>query len=690
MTKLLINLTTFLLIIFLGTSCDSKNDVITYSDLLSRMTDLKRIAKLPVEGERSGMFSSYDRKSKYDLGTDSYIDWSANDDGFTPQYIRKEGEDMVLAEMKGPGAIVRIWSASPKSGHVKIYIDGSETPVIDIPFIDYFDTSRLSVFRYPNLVYETNARGFNNYVPITFQKSIKILGSPNWGQYYQFNYITFPEGTAVEEFSTVPSPEVVKELQRVNNILGSKLGKPVTDETSADTETKKLTINPGESRKAFQIEGKRAITGLKVKMKSPGCEKEAEVYRKTILTMKWDGSLEPAVWSPVGDFFGSAPGFNEYKTLSMGMTSEWMYSYWYMPFEKQAVIEFENTSDFPIFLDIEVIHEKLKGNPAEFGRFHAKWHRDIMSVEQERWPDWTVLKTEGRGRFVGMFLSVWNPKGGSCREFADEGFWWWGEGDEKFFVDGEKFPSTFGTGTEDYFGYAWCMPDYFERAFHSQNHTAGNMGHQSLNRWQIIDNVPFQKSFEAYLEKYFPNQWPTQYATVAYWYLDQNGTDPIGPIPAKDLFGYEIPYTVYTIANAVEGENMQVVTNTEVVDTDAFAHESLYSEVSGHKLLVWHAKKAGENVLKTSFDFNQNGKFRVFANMLVSKDGGVFNMKLNGKQLKNNVSLQYNSTVSKTKLIQLGILDMNSGKQELTIEWVNQGNTEKIFALDCLKFKQLK
>ena len=62
-----------------------------------------------------------------------------------------------------------------------------------------------------------------------------------------------------------------------------------------------------------------------------------------------------------------------------------------------------------------------------------------------------MLRTQGRGRFCGVMLHVWNPRGG-----------WWGEGDEKFFVDGEKFPSTFGTGSEDYFGYAWCDPHLFQ------------------------------------------------------------------------------------------------------------------------------------------------------------------------------------------------------------------------------------
>jgi D-arabinan exo alpha-(1,3)/(1,5)-arabinofuranosidase (non-reducing end) len=106
-------------------------------------------------------------------------------------------------------------------------------------------------------------------------------------------------------------------------------------------------------------------------------------------------------------------------------------------------------------------------------------------------------------------LQVRNPRGG-----------WWGEGDEKFFVDGEKFPSTFGTGSEDYFGYAWSNPTLFQNAYHDQTHNDGNnKGQVSVNRWHITDNVPFHQSFEGCIEKYFPNQRPTLYAATAYWSL---------------------------------------------------------------------------------------------------------------------------------------------------------------------------
>ena len=99
-------------------------------------------------------------------------------------------------------------------------------------------------------------------------------------------------------------------------------------------------------------------------------------------------------------------------------------------------------------VSFEVTSAPLSQPIGTLGRFHAKWHRDaFLPRESERAIDWPFLKTEGAGRFVGLMLHVWNPRGA-----------WWGEGDEKFFVDGEKFPSTIGTGSEDYFGYAWCCP----------------------------------------------------------------------------------------------------------------------------------------------------------------------------------------------------------------------------------------
>src|SRR5690606_23489512 len=167
----------------------------------------------------------------------------------------------------------------------------------------------------------------------------------------------------------------------------------------------------------------------------------------------------------------------------------------------------------------------------------------------------------------------------------------------------------FGTGTEDYFGYAWCDPSEFEHAFHSQTQDNDNMGYQPMNRWHIIDNIPFQESFEGYMEKYFPNHWPTQYSTVVYWYLDPEGEDPIEETPVEDRFGYEIPYNVFREEGVVEAENLQIKENTGGwVSPDVWAHETLYEDVSGHKVLIWNANPNNSNVLQLSFDWPEIGR----------------------------------------------------------------------------------
>lgn len=537
-----------------GTMGD-KGYTIQYKELVNRLTDLKALAYLPVPGEKSAMWASYDRRSKVDASTGAFIDWAANNDGLDPQFIRKEGENMVLAEMEGPGAIVRVWSASPAKGHIKIYIDGNPVPLIDLPFSDFFNPASIPAFNYPELVYETAARGCNNYVPITYKSSCKVVAEPGWGQYYHFNYISFPADTGIDAFDVKPTSENSQALQRVNDFFSGKLGELPYNVKHTGEKNLKYTIAPGASEKII-ITGSKAIYALKASVNIDDSARADEILRKLILDIHWDGEKDPSVWSPIGDFFGSAPGYNLYRTLPMGMTEEGMYSYWYMPFEKSATITLTNHLDGPVSISLFIGVEDLTGEAKNYSRFHAKWHRNYAPLtEPARWPDWTVLETKGRGRFLGMSLLVWNPKGGSCKQYAGEGQHWWGEGDEKFFVDDELFPSTFGTGTEDYFGYAWCIPNYFAKAFHSQNHTEDNMGYQSLNRWQVIDNVPFQKSFKGYLEKYFPDHWPTQYAVVPYWYLDAGGDDPVKATPENELYGYEIPLEVNREPGVTEGES---------------------------------------------------------------------------------------------------------------------------------------
>jgi len=142
---------------------------LTYADLVERLYDMKVLATPPAPGEKSGCFSSWDRGARYDEGQGEYVDWHANGDG--GGFMDRQG---TMMKLNGPGVIWRIWSAMPQQGHLQIFVDEAETPVLDQPFASLFDTSK-PPFDFPELVH-VKARGHNTFVPIPFQKSIQIVG----------------------------------------------------------------------------------------------------------------------------------------------------------------------------------------------------------------------------------------------------------------------------------------------------------------------------------------------------------------------------------------------------------------------------------------------------------------------------------------------------------------------------------
>ena len=528
---------------------------LSYVDLVNCLTDLERLAVLPRPGERCAQFSSFERDSRYDTATERYLDWGGNPD---EDFVRKEGGKLILAEMEGPGVIWHIWSARVKSGPVKIYLDNSTTPTVDLPFTGYFNGEN-EPFNRSQLIHSAAPHGplcsgLNIFVPIPYQKYCKITAEGLWadsgdhGHYYLY-YGTYPKDTSLPTFKRKLSPADAAALDRVNEQLTHCGVDPVGQRPGQITIKKNVRVHPGKTQTVLQLDGTRAITALKVKLELPAKPADRNLLRELTLSIYWDGDSEPSVWSPLGDFFGTAPGRNDYQSLPMGMTEDGFYSYWYMPFRKGARIALTNDGDQVRHVKFTVTHAPLSRDIDQLGRFHVKWHRDAFNPEREdRWPDWTLLKTSGQGRFCGTMLHVWNPNGAPCTDSKTLdaiGGCWWGEGDEKFFVDGEKFPSIFGTGTEDYFGYACGDPTLFSHAYHAQTLCGDNeqqikgfSGHISLNRWHIMDNIPFQSSFEGALEKYYPNSFGTLYAASVYWYLAPGGDDPYPTVPVDQRKGY--------------------------------------------------------------------------------------------------------------------------------------------------------
>lgn len=642
----------------------------TFVDLVNRMLDLEHLATLPAEGEKGAMWASGDRASRYDEASGKYLFWPANgNDGW--DCIRMEGDRFVAAEMEGPGVLWRAWSASALQGPVKIYLDGAPNPVIDLPFSGLFDAAH-DPFKYAFLSYlslsSTNAylQGKNLYFPIPYQKSCRIVLEGKWGDFYQFNYTTFPPGTTVPTFTGKLTPEETAAVKRVDDFFSSRLGTdPAGIREGQEVVTRSVAPAPGKTATVVDLSGPRAITALRVKIAFKDRQDQMDTLRKLVLRITWDGQTTPAVWCPLGDFFGTAPGENLYRSLLAGMTTDGYYAFWYMPFASRALVELVNEGGVEKNVTFEITHAPLTRPVETFGRFHSKWHRDVYPLPEDRWPDWTVLRTEGRGRFCGFMLHVWNPNGA-----------WWGEGDEKFFVDGEKMPSTFGTGSEDYFGYAWGNPALFARPYHAQTlNTNNNVGHVSNVRWQIMDSVPFQKSFEGVIEKYDHTGRGVHYAATAYWYLSPDGRDPHEPVPVAERVGYDvkpppIPEGIFggyrvlgKTGGSVSARGMNWIPSGPWRDNDQ---------------LAWSGAKPGDR-LDVAIPVAAAGAYRISAFLSRERSAGVVQLHLDGKKLGEPINLYHhpNDRTGLTTVLRveypLGTQRLTAGDHTLTMELVGTG-----------------
>ena len=644
-----------LLSVLVSSSILTAGEKLTYVDLVRHLTDLEALATLPPPGEKCQQWSSYDRASRYDEATGTYVRWDANGDG--TGIIRQEGDVSVLAEMEGPGVIWRIWSARAQNGHVKIYLDGATEPTVDLPFTKYFDGTEPPFVG--NALCHTVANGRNCYVPIPFQKSCKIVADKNWGRYYHFTYTTYPKDTELPTFHRDLSAEETAALAKANDFLANHCGDdPAGSRAGEETVSRSVSVGAGESI-FVDLTGPRAITALRVNPDLPETPADRDVLRELCLKITWDDDAQPAVWTPLGDFFGTAPGFNPYRSLPLGMTKDGFYSFWYMPFAKKARVEIVNDGKESRSLSLQITHAPLTQPVAKLARFHAKWHRDAFLPEEpeRRAIDWTMLKTEGTGRFVGVMLHIWNPRGG-----------WWGEGDEKFFVDGEKFPSTIGTGSEDYFGYAWSSANLFTHAYHNQTHNdGGSRGHVSVNRWHIADNVPFQRSFEADIEKYYKNDRPTLYAGTVFWYQAAGQADAYPTLPLAQRVGWYVGPPNTRVPGALEGEALKVVERTggRTQRQDLSGHNGKWSD-QNH--LWWTQGKPGDR-LTLAIPVKEDGRYKLTAQLTKAVDYAIVQLSLDGQKLGEPIDF-YNRGVIPTGPLDLGEHTLQKGNHRLTLEIV--------------------
>jgi len=263
-------------------------------------------------------------------------------------------------------------------------------------------------------------------------------------------------------------------------------------------------------------------------------------WRFSILRIYWDGAEHPSVECPVGDFFAS--GWSKFAPLSSLAVcvnpGSAFNCYWQMPFRKRCRITFENLAgeDMVLFYQINYALQEV---PAETAYFHAQFRRVNPLPYKEVY---TILDVEGWGHYVGTYMA-WGVNNSG----------WWGEGEIKFYMDGDgEFPTICGTGTEDYFCGSYNFENQATKQYqefstpyaglHQVLRPDGVYGSQmrfGMYRWHLTDPVRFEKDLRVTIQalgwrkdgRYLPLQ--DDIASVAYWYQTLPAR-PFPKLPSRD------------------------------------------------------------------------------------------------------------------------------------------------------------
>lgn len=536
--------------------------VVTFESLLDEMIDLERLVEYPGSTYRCKQASSYDRRST-DPNVTSDENWFANLDvaGLEnlQQFVRVEGEgdqrEFVLMDAEGPGVIVWIWVAANIenfAGNIRIYLDHSPQPVIDMKMDDLLGGDRprtyfLSPNRdakpfkgiltgdevpFPSPITGQYSFGWNSYLPIPYARHCKVVTTAvNSKPYYwyQIAYRQYEPGVTVASFSHHSAianadkiVEVAKKLEHpMNQITPLK-------RAGMKTSSKKNTaeLQAGQST-TIEIKGHdQAIYRLSSTIHAENID---QALRGCLLEIRFDG--EKTVECPLGDFYATAPGTNCYESLPSAVIQDGtMISNWIMPFRRSASIAITNHTGMPVSVETSIL---LANRPwqANTMYFYANWRAQNNIPTRPR-RDWNYADIHGAGRYLGNMLHVANPNKN-----------WWGEGDAKIWFDGETFPSIFGTGTEDYYGYAMCWRDLFTHAYHNQTHCEkpGNSGHTCLSRFHVLDDLPFSTSFRFDIEIWHLEDCLTNYAATSWWYALPGARHKFQPLHADELRIPQLP-----------------------------------------------------------------------------------------------------------------------------------------------------
>jgi hypothetical protein len=317
------------------------------------------------------------------------------------------------------------------------------------------------------------------------------------------------------------------------------------DRTGANADS--VRVEPGATATLLDVTGPGVVTHIWFTINSD----DPMHLKNLVLRAWWDGESSPSVEVPIGDFYGLGLGeyFNYQSALLTVAPAKALNCYFEMPFATAAKITV--TNEGPKRTDnlyFAVDYVTLASLPEGLGRFHAQFRQAApchgwTNNWTHNWEDpvgdkknldgadnYVFLEATGRGHFVGVTQSVLQNQND-----------WFGEGDDMFFIDGDKMPTINGTGTEDYYNGAW---DFEGQQFAYQHNGAPFItgaerigSRYSLYRWHLESPIAFEQSIRVTIEHGHANHRSDNFYSTAYWYQ----TEPHAPFPALPAVADRVP-----------------------------------------------------------------------------------------------------------------------------------------------------
>lgn len=543
---------------------------VSMQSLLREMVDRKQLVEYPESIPYKAMqASSYNRASV----SPDQPGWFADSDGvfcIRTEKNQKGETEWVLMEDKGPGAITKIWAVcfyygldDTTGANLKIYLDGEEEPTINCNFFEFVKGES---FVKPPLAMETRRAG-NSYLPIPYAKSCKVTMDKKVF-YNIISYRSYPQSTSVRTFSMDEYNQSQVLIDSVGHVLERGVYGDLVSTRNTDTYSFHKTLRPQEKETLVIREKQKAIEQLVFKLDAEDFD---QALRSTVLKISFDG--EQTVWTPLGDFFNIGVGLKTYQMWERAVQEDGtMICRWIMPYQHVAELEIENLGKQDIQMAVTAKVMSYAWNDRSM-YFHSSWRMDDPTPGFPLF-DYNLVNVKGKGIYVGDQFTVLNPEEG-----------WWGEGDEKVYVDDDTFPSLFGTGTEDYYGWAGGVvpnpEDEFYTPFLSNVRVAApnSMGYNTCTRTRVLDAIPFNRQLDFNIESSGSNRtswFHLQYAVNTYWYAKPGATCNRKPLPEmasrkimtlQELQAYNEKCKAdrYIYPGAIEAENLETYQSGDAV-----------------------------------------------------------------------------------------------------------------------------